>query len=135
MPVAASHLSDDFYVYQFQVDAYPFYVAVGRSQRGPDSVRYVRSLMTPSNAAKLARSSLSNRVIAALIQQGMEPAYSRTSELVTRPEALVLERKQLAQLLAKGFLLTNWQHNPHRHRDVGKAVRAILSKQLVPISN
>jgi hypothetical protein len=135
MPVAANPFQTDFYVYQYHVDAYPFYVGVGRSQRGPDRVRYVRSLMTPHNAAKLAKSSFNNQVIAALLLLGIEPSYSRTSDLLTRLEALAVERGQLAQLLARGYLLTNWQHNPLRHRDVSKAVRAIVSKQMVQLSN
>jgi hypothetical protein len=37
-------LKRDFYVYQFAVDGYPFYVGIGRSERGTDRLRYVRSL-------------------------------------------------------------------------------------------
>jgi hypothetical protein len=87
--------------------------------------------MTPKNAAKLAKRNLNDRTIAALLRLGKEPAYTRISELMTRPEALATERATLTEFLARGFLLTNWHHNPMRHRDVKKAVDAILSKRIV----
>jgi hypothetical protein len=36
-------------------------------------------------------------------------------------------QQQSALMLAKGFMLTNWQHNPYRHKDPSRAVQAILS--------
>ena len=135
MPVAARPLHPDFYVYQFHVDSYAFYVGIGRSKRGPDRVRFVLSLMTPHNAAKLAKSNFNNRVIAALLKRGIKPTYFCTSQLMTRPKALIVERRQLTDLLARGYLLTNRQHNPYRQQDVAKAVRAILTKKMREISN
>jgi hypothetical protein len=135
MAVTTNSLRRDFYVYQFKVDGYPFYVGIGRSQRGPDRLRYVRSLLTPRNAAKLAKSSLSVRVMAVLLRRKKEIAYSCTRRPMTRRAALAVERKRIAQLITNGFLLTNWQGNPHRHRDVNTAVRAILVKQMMLISN
>ena len=41
---AAHPRKKDFYVYKFGVEKYPFYVGLGRDQRGPDRLRYVRSL-------------------------------------------------------------------------------------------
>ncbi len=62
MPAPANPLKRGFYVYTFHVDGYPFYVGLGRDQRGPDRLRYVRSL-TP---AMLKKKSLSVRVMAEL---------------------------------------------------------------------
>jgi hypothetical protein len=73
--------------------------------------------------------------MAELIERKREPACSYIREGLTRPEALAHERGELARLLALGYLLTNWQYNAHRHRDVRRAVDAILSKQKVTISN
>jgi hypothetical protein len=50
MPAPANLSKRDFYVYQFKVDGYPFYVGIGRYNRGDERLRYVRSL----NAAKRA---------------------------------------------------------------------------------
>jgi hypothetical protein len=101
MPVSANPRKQEFYVYQFKVNDYPFYVGIGRSRRGPDRMRYVRSLLTPQNRATLERSSLCVRVIAKLIQK------NKGKKLV--------------------YLLTNWQHNPFRHQDADLAVTAILA--------
>ena len=124
MPVSRHPLTRDFYVYQFAVDGYPFYVGVGRSQRGPDRLRYVRSL----SASKLRIKSLSARVIGALDKRKKVIKYSSTRRPMTRSQAFKLEKEKIARLIRQGFLLTNWQHNPHRHKDLNKAVRAILSK-------
>jgi hypothetical protein len=125
MPAPANPSKRDFYVYRFKVDGYPFYVGVGRSGRGPDRLRYVRSLST----AKLRQRSLTVRVMAALDERGKKINYSRTRRPLNRREALALEKILISRLLHQGFLLTNWQHNPLRHNDTNKAVRAILSKQ------
>jgi hypothetical protein len=134
MPAPANPLARDVYVYQFKVDGYPFYVGIGRSKRGPDRERYVRSLLSSRNATKLAKSTLHVRIIAALIQRNKTVEYSRTRRLMTRDEALTLERKKIAELIRNGFFLTNWRRNPHRHKDLHKALRVILSKQKVQVS-
>lgn len=125
MPVARDPSKREFYVYTFHVDGYPFYVGIGRDQRGPDRLRYVRSL-TP---AKLKTKKLSDRVMVALDRKA-HVEYSSTRKPLNRMEALELERKTIARLLRKGYHLTNWQHNPFRHTDTNKAVRAVLSKTL-----
>jgi hypothetical protein len=127
MPIAKTPLKREFYVYTFRVDGYPFYVGLGRDQRGPDRLRYVRSL-TP---ARLKTKSLSVRVMAALDGKA-RIEYSATRKPMNRSQALALERKTIAQLLKKGYHLTNWQHNPRRHNDTNKAVRAVLNKKLNP---
>jgi len=130
MPAPANPLKRGFYVYTFHVDGYPFYVGLGRDQRGPDRLRYVRSL-TP---AMLKKKSLSVRVMAALDKKVcIEYSWSRTP--LTRPQAFALERKTIARLLRKGYHLTNWQHNPLRHNDTDRAVRAVRRKRLSKISN
>lgn len=125
MPAATNPLDRDFYVYKFSVDGYPFYVGIGRSQRGPDRLRYIRSL----SPAKLKLKSLSVRTMAALDKKA-DIKYSCTRRPLTRQQALDLERKTIERLIRKGYLLTNWQHNPRRHRDTDTAVKAILRKQL-----
>jgi hypothetical protein len=126
MPVAANPHKRDFFVYQFKVGTYPFYVGVGRSARASDRLRYVQSLMASRRAAKLARKSLSVRIMAALLRRGVEIRLSCTRRPMNRRQALEREEADIVRLVARGFLLTNWQHNPHRHNDVRKAVRAIL---------
>ncbi len=135
MPVSANPLKRNFFVYQFNVDGYPFYVGIGRSKRASDRMRYVRSLLTARNTAKLAKSSLSVRVMAALVKRKKNISLSCTRRPLTRRQALHLEQRAIARLIRKGFLLTNWQHNPLRHQDVRKAIRAILSKRMQSISN
>jgi hypothetical protein len=88
---------------------YPFYVGIGRAERASDRLRYVKSLMVPGNAAKLARESLSVRVMASLLRRGVEIRLSCTRRPMNRREALDLERRTIARLVAAGFLLTNWQ--------------------------
>ncbi len=120
MPVAAHPLRQDFYVYTFSVDGYPFYVGIGRDQRGPDRLRYVRSL----SPAKLKNKSLSVRVMAEL-DKTARIVYSRTRTPLTRPQALIRERQTITRLIRNGYQLTNWQHNPLRHNDTNKAVKAV----------
>ena len=132
MPVAANPLKRDFFVYTFRVDGYPFYVGIGRSRRASDRERYVGSLRVSRNAAKLKRSSFSVRVMAELLRRNKKMFHSRTRAPLTRPQALQREIKELRRLLAKGYFLTNWQHNPDRHRDAKKAVRRILYKRMRP---
>jgi hypothetical protein len=128
MPVSANPNKRDFFVYQFKVEGYPFYVGIGRDRRASDRLRYVRSLMVPHNAAKLSRRSLSVRVMAVLLRRGAVIKLSCTRLPMNRQQALATERRRIERLVAAGFLLTNWQHNPRRHNNVEKAVRAILSK-------
>lgn len=125
MPVARNPLRKEYYVYTFRVDGYPFYVGVGRDQRGPDRLRYVRSL-TPD---RLKTKSLSVRVMA-ILDRKARIKYSATRKPMTRSQALTLELQTIAKLLRKGYCLTNWQHNPHRHNDTNKAVRAVLQRKL-----
>jgi hypothetical protein len=128
MPVSANPHKREFFVYQFKVDGYPFYVGIGRSSRASDRLRYVRSLMVPHNAAKLAKKSLSVRVMAALLRRHAPIKLSCTRLPMNRRQALAIERRNIERLVAAGFLLVNWQHNPRRHDNVAKAVRAILCK-------
>jgi hypothetical protein len=125
MPVAANPLRRDFYVYTFHVEGYPFDVGIGRDRRASDRLRYIRSL-TP---AKLKGKSLSVRVMAVLDRRACIE-YSCTRKPLNRAQALELERETIARLVRKGYQLTNWQHNPFRHNDTDKAVRAIRRKKL-----
>src|SRR5205807_5598085 len=127
MPVSANPRSRDFYVYQFKVDGYPFYIGIGRDKRGTDRLRYIKSLLTPHNRAKLQRSCLHVRVIAKLLRKSKDIRYFQTRKPLTRAEALAREKKDIARLIRQGYLLTNWQQNPYRHLDAGKAVKAILT--------
>jgi hypothetical protein len=129
MPVSANPRKRDFYVYQFKVDGYPFYVGIGRDERGPDRLRYVKSLLKPHNRGKLERSSLHVRVIAKLLRKKKDIRYFQTRKPLTRAGALAREKKDIAWLIRRGYLLTNWQQNPYRHLDAGRAVRAILTGQ------
>jgi hypothetical protein len=87
MPVAANPHKRDFYVYQFKVDGYPFYVGIGRDRRASDRLRYVRSLMVPHNAAKLAKKSFSVRVMAALLRRNAPIKVSCTRLPMNRKQA------------------------------------------------
>jgi len=129
MPVSANPRKREFYVYQFKVDGYPFYVGIGRAKRGPDRLRYVKSLLRPRNKAKLQRSCLHVRVIAKLLRKKKDIGYFQTRKPLTRNQALAREKKDIARLIRRGYLLTNWQQNPYRHVDAGKAIRAILTGQ------
>jgi hypothetical protein len=133
VPVPANPLKREFFVYQFKVDGNPFYVGIGRDKRASDRERYVRSLLTSLNSAKRAGSSLSVRVIAAMIKRKKKLVLSCTRKPLTRAQALKLEQQVIARLLRAGFQLTNWQHNPCRHQNERQAVRAILSKWMQPI--
>ncbi|WP_316205390.1 hypothetical protein [Bradyrhizobium sp. SZCCHNS3004] len=129
MPVSAHPGKRDFFVYEFKVDGYPFYVGIGRDRRATDRVRYVRSLMVPHNADKLAKRSLSVRVMAALLRRDASIKLVCTKVPMNRRQALAREKQKIERLVAAGFLLTNWQHNPRRHNNVSRAVRAIVSKK------
>jgi hypothetical protein len=126
MPAPANPRRRDYFVYQFKADGYPFYVGIGHAERASDRLRYVRSLMVPKNVDKLAEKALSVRVIAALLKRKVEIKFSCTRRPMNRRQALDLERRTIDRLVAAGFLLTNWQHNPYRHDDTARAVRAIL---------
>lgn len=129
MPVSAFPRKHEFYVYQFKVGAYPFYVGIGRDKRGTDRIRYVKSLLKPHNRLKLQQSSLQVRVLAKLLRRKETVRYLQTRKPLTRSQALAQERAVIGRLVRKGYLLANWQHNPHRHLDAAKAVRAILDDQ------
>ena len=128
MPAPGNPRKRDFFVYQFRTGGYPFYVGIGRAKRASDRLRYVRSLMMPENVSKLASKSLSVRVMAALLWNKKKITYSCTQRPLTRSQALALERLTIARMVRKGVLLTNWQHNPSRHLDVKRALRAILAR-------
>ncbi|MGJ4888856.1 hypothetical protein ACQR1Y_11710 [Bradyrhizobium sp. HKCCYLRH3099] len=129
MPISAHPRKCDFFVYEFKVDGYPFYVGIGRDRRATDRLRYVRSLMVPHNAGKLAKRSLSVRVMAALLRRNASITLVCTKIPMNRSQALAREKRKIEWLVAAGFLLTNWQHNPRRHNNVAKAVRAIVSRK------
>jgi hypothetical protein len=90
MPIAANPKKKDFYVYRFEIDRYPFYVGIGRDQRGTDRLRYVAALLKPHNKAKLQRSSLHVRVIASFKRKGIDPKYRSIRKHLTRTAALAL---------------------------------------------
>src|SRR5262245_16084624 len=110
MPVSANPHKRDFFVYQFAVDSYPFYVGIGQDKRASDRLRYVRSMMTPRNSAQLVKKSLSVRVMAALLRRGATIKLSFTRLPMNRRQALTMERRKIERLVAASFLLTNWQH-------------------------
>jgi hypothetical protein len=73
--------------------------------------------------------SLSRRCYDALQltpENGSSTPYSQTRKRLTREQALSLEKKVIARLIRKGYLLTNWQYNPFRHQDANRAVRATV---------
>jgi hypothetical protein len=120
----------EFYVYLFSFRGYPFYVGHGRSSRAADRMRYVLSLPP----AKLKGKSLSVRVMAELDKHGRvdKPEYVHVG--LTKLKAMDLERETIEGLVRRGYLLTNWQHNPRRHTDTDKAVTAVLRKRISKIS-
>jgi hypothetical protein len=72
----------------------------------------------------LRSKSLSVRVMAELIRREVRIAYSSTRRPMNRAQALALEKRMIARLVRAGYLLTNHQHNPHRHDHVDAAVAA-----------
>jgi hypothetical protein len=128
MPLPADPNKPEFYVYHFEITGYPFYVGIGRAGRALYRNGYVRSLFTPKNAQKLSQSSLSIRVMAALIRREREPELKLIFENLTRAKALELERREIKRLLVAGYVLANRQQNPFwRERDEDGIVAAILS--------
>jgi hypothetical protein len=129
LPLPNNPQKRDFFVYQFRIDGYPFYVGIGRDKRATDRLRYVRSLMGAKSAIKLGQKSLSVRVMAALLRRDITITLSCTRRPMNRQEALIVERKTIKRFVTAGFQLTNWQHNPYRHNNTAKAVRVILSSK------
>lgn len=126
MPVAQHPRKRDYFVYTFWVECRPFYVGIGRLARASDRIRYVRSLMKPHNKEKLARKSLSVRVMALMLQRGLVIKQTQTRCPMNRTQALARESAMIARYVRAGFQLTNWQQNPNRMTDAHAALRAIL---------
>lgn len=97
--------------------------------RGPDRIRYVKSLMRKNNAHKLKRASLSVQVIAKLLRVGVPIRYSCTRRPMSRKAALSLERREIARLLRQGCPLANFQQNPNRYRDASKLAHDIRNHE------
>jgi hypothetical protein len=127
MPAPADPHKLEFYVYQFEADGYPFYVGIGRAERASNRERFIRSLLK-HHPEKLQSKSLKDRVMAELIRMKREFKYREIKTGMKREEALALEKEQIRSLAGQGYLLTNWHHNLHRHRDAKRAVEAILAK-------
>lgn len=112
MPRPADPLKREFYVYQMEF--YPFYVGIGRAKRGNDRMRYTRNLLT-RHPTMLQQKSLSVRVLAELLKRNKIWKCRHTNKSLTRPVAVAIEKKRITRLIKRGYVLTNWQHNPHRH--------------------
>jgi hypothetical protein len=115
MPKATDPNSLEWYVYQFEVRGIPFYVGIGRSKRASNRTRWVCAQIKRELAGKLPLKEpvLSNRVIRALILTPETIKTRKIREHLCREEALDLEEKRIAELVAKGHVLANLQHNPN----------------------
>jgi len=123
MPAPANPLLPEFYVYRFEAGGYPFYVGIGRAKRADDRLRYVRSL----KAETLAKKGLSVRVMAALLKRNHDIKLVYLHRGLVRSDALIEERKEIARLIARGFMLTNGQHNPSGSTDAKRILETIIS--------
>lgn len=104
----------EFYVYVLEAEGTPFYVGIGRSTRASDRVRYVRYLMKrTAEGNPVKKWGSSSRAVAHFLRQGKDVTYRYLHELLTRPEALALEIREIDRLVARGIALANIQHNRH----------------------
>ncbi len=126
MPAPKDPTKAEFFVYQLLADGVPFYVGVGRSARASDRVRYVRYLMDREASGKPVKWSLHTRGLAALLRAGCDLQVAYHSSGITRSDALVQERIEIAALLASGHVLVNIQHNPQRPKTPEQAIEPLL---------
>jgi hypothetical protein len=128
VPAPANPSLPEFCVYQFEAGGYPFYIGIGRAKRADDRLRYVRSL----SADTIAKKSLSVRVMAALLKRNDEIELVYLHRGLVRSDALIEERKEIARLIARGFMLTNRQHNRSGSIDAKRILEAIISSGAAP---
>jgi len=100
-----------------------FYIGIGRSGRASDRVRYVKYLMQREASGRHVKWVLSNIVIAKLIRAGLkiEPKILRRD--LTRPRALVEERRVITWFQQRGVVLANQQHNGGSAVSAAKVIR------------
>jgi hypothetical protein len=72
--------------------------------------------------------SLHTRTISDLLRSGRRLDVSYAATGLTRPAALVLERAEIARLIAGGQVLANIQHNTDRSADASDLVTRILGQ-------
>jgi hypothetical protein len=72
MPRAPDPNKLEFYVYRLQVGNAPSYVGIGRAERAPDRVRYVKNMMRRQREGKSVNWSPHTRVIARLLRAQLE---------------------------------------------------------------
>ena len=132
MPLPTDPNKPEFFVYRFEVDQYPFYVGIGRAERASDRIRYVRSLFTPKNTQKLARSEPQRSCHGCIYTARTRTRAEAHLRDPIRAKALELERGEIKRLLDAGYVLANRQQNPYwRERDEDGIVAAILSGESV----
>ena len=78
-------------------------------------------------AETLAEQSLSVRVMAALLKTNRDIKLRYLRRGLVRSDALIEERKVIARLIGRGFMLTNRQYNPSASIDAKRILEAIIS--------
>lgn len=99
-----------------------------RAGRARIGSRSLRALSARSRVAGQAKWSLSGRVVAGLLKAGHEVSVFYSAKGLTRPEALVAERGNIARLVASGHALANIQHNPQRCCSAQQVIDAVLAR-------
>jgi ribosomal protein L24E len=126
MPKSAHPNRRDHYVYAFTADGCAFYVGIGRADRAPDRIRWVKSQRKRESKGLKAKWARHTSVIAKCLdlKMAVKPWYLQRG--MTRKEALNRERQSIARYLSRGFELANCQHNPaYRQSSVAKILAHI----------
>ncbi|MEW6167727.1 MAG: hypothetical protein AB1651_08515 [Pseudomonadota bacterium] len=126
MPAPKDPGKAEFYVYRLVADGVPFYVGIGRSARASDRVRYIRYLVSREASGKPVKWNVHTRTIFALLRTGCDIQVQYSARDLTRAQALVKERTEIADLLSVGYTLLNIQHNPQRPKTAEQVIEPVL---------
>ncbi len=74
-------------------------------------------------------------MIAALLKRGEDVKLVYVHQGITRAEALIREREEIARLCQAGFVLAYHQHNEGTALDVDEIVRTVLERASSPINH
>jgi hypothetical protein len=110
--------SPDWCVYQFEVQGVPFYVGIGRTEvsgrpgRASDRLRWVCSQIKRELKDKRPKKWDLHTSVMKYFILTPEPIKCRfIGRDLCRDDALQFEKRRIAQLLSRGHVLANVQHN------------------------
>ena len=129
MPVAANPKKRDFYVYYLEYAGIPFYVGLGRDKRGTTRVEWIRYLLSRKKRRLSAKWARHCTVAHKLNPDLCLIKHRIVADGMPRSKATKRERQEIAELIDRGHVLANVQHNPERlssARDVAIAIQAQL---------